>query len=61
MPVAPGVGHADVAVVVLDIGNDENFRVLGVTPLTENMDFELAEAPAEIDVLLWRQRLIAKQ
>jgi hypothetical protein len=33
MPVSPGVGYADMPVVVLDVGDDENFRVLGMAPL----------------------------
>ena len=61
MPVTPRVGYAHMPIFILDVGNDENFRVIYVTPLTENMDLELTETPTEIDVLLRSQLLIAKQ
>ncbi len=61
MPIATGVGHTDVAVLVLYVGDDEDLGMLGMTPLIEDVDLERAEAPTEVDVLLRAERLVAEQ
>ncbi len=61
VPVTPGMGYADVTIFFPDVGDDENFRMLRVSPLAEYVDLQIAEIPAEVDLLLRRQLLIAKQ
>jgi hypothetical protein len=60
MPELAGVTETDVLAVLDDVGNDENFRVIGQQELLEHVDLQHAKATAEIDLLLRGDLLIAK-
>jgi hypothetical protein len=46
------VAQPDGLAVLLDVGDDQNFRVVLELELVQHMDLERPEAAAEIDVLL---------
>jgi hypothetical protein len=52
VPELAGVTQADVLAVLDDVGNDQDFRVVGQQELLEHVDLQHAEAAAEIDLLL---------
>ncbi|GLH52601.1 hypothetical protein RS3R6_07820 [Pseudomonas atacamensis] len=60
MPELAGVSETDVLAVLDDVGNDEDFRVIGQEELFEHVDLQHAETAAEIDLLLRGDLLIAK-
>jgi hypothetical protein len=46
--------------VLDDVGNDQDFRVIGQQELLEHVDLQHAEAAAEIDLLLRGDALVAE-
>ncbi len=60
MPVLAGIAQAHGLIVLDNIGDDEDFRMVGQQKLLEHMDLQHPEAPAEIDLLLRRDLLIAE-
>src|SRR5690606_12192854 len=60
VPELAGVGQADRLTVLLDVGDDEDLRVIGQQELLEHMDLQWAEAAAEIDLLLRGDALVAE-
>ncbi len=60
VPILAGVGEPDVAAVLDDVGDGKDFGMAGPEILSRDVDFQVAQAPAEGDVLLFGQALIAK-
>src|SRR5690554_7555770 len=60
MPVFTGVGQANRFAVFHNVGNDEDFRVVGQQELAQNVDLQFAEPAAEGNVLLRCQLLITE-
>ena len=61
MPGEPGIGEADMlAIVVLDVRDQQDLGMVGQQVFLDDVDFEFAEAAAEPDLLLARQMLIGK-
>jgi hypothetical protein len=52
VPELAGITQADVLAVLDDVGNDQDFRVVGQQELLEHVDLQHAEAAAEGDLLL---------
>src|SRR5690606_26122961 len=55
-----GVGQANRFAVFHNVGNDEDFRVVGQQELAQNVDLQFAEPAAEGNVLLRCQLLITE-
>jgi hypothetical protein len=61
MPVAPGIGQAQrLAILPRLVRDDQDLRMPGQVEMVLHMDLQLAEAAAEVDVLLRRDPLVAE-
>ena len=61
MPSEAGVRQANVLpVLVLDVGDHQNFRMVGQQIILDHMDFQFAESAAEFDMAFVREPLVAK-
>ena len=61
MPSEAGVRQANVlAVLVLDVGDHQNFRMVGQQIFLDHMDFQFAESAAQFDMAFVREPLVAK-
>ena len=61
MPIAAGVGEADVSAVPHLVGNEQDLGEVGVQEVAEHVDFERPEAAAEGHLLRGRQRLLVAE
>ena len=60
MPEFACVSQADGLAVFNDVGDDQDFRVVGQQELFEHMDLQHAESTAEVDLLLGSDTLITE-
>ncbi|MCY1370014.1 hypothetical protein D9M69_570830 [compost metagenome] len=60
MPVFAGIAQPHRLAILHDVGHDEDLRIPGQVELMQHVDHQAAEAPAEIDVLLRGNALVAE-
>lgn len=61
MPVVAGIAQPDrLAAGVLDVGDDEDFRMVRQLEVLQHVDLQRPEAAAEVDVLARRDALVAE-
>jgi hypothetical protein len=60
VPELPGITHTDMMGIFDHIGKNKDFGTTRLQALCRDVDFELAETPAERDVLRFREVLVSK-